>query len=228
MAGGILLELQRQVTRAPINPLDRATVVSVHPIGLDETKHTLTPSRYIVAPGSYENPACLVVGSASWWREIDETQPLLEIPVSSIQVADAIVRDYCNGIQECDMGDRKPGLFFVPGEFNSITIRTQKKPLLDAAKEKQNNWYKALVNAADTDWARTNGNPLAVSSLMRLAASELGMKDKPWMSTYIAPTRLENCPGCGELINPIYPVCKVCKTVVDRKRFEELGLKFAQ
>jgi len=86
-------QTNRRTIRAPINPMDRSTVVSILPKRIIERKATLQPSTFELSPGTFENPSVLVIGPSSWWREVDENQPLLEIPVSSVQIADAIVRD---------------------------------------------------------------------------------------------------------------------------------------
>ena len=223
-----LENIHKRTIRAPINPLDKSTVVSIFPIALDETKITLQPSVYKLPPGSLEKPSLLIVTSASWWRELDDEQPLLEIPVSSIQVADSIVRDYCNGSYMCDMAEKMPGLFYIPGEFTVEKIKKEHANLLIDADKKQKEWYKALVNRADVYWARTNGNPLAVSDLQRLAARELGQTNKPWMTNFMTPVSLTNCPACGMLINNKYPMCQNCKTIINEAQFKALGLKFAQ
>src|SRR5690606_5117854 len=114
---------RRRTIRGPVNPMDKSTIVSIYPKEIDETKCTITPGRFIIPPGSYVRPSTLVVGPSSWWREIDEEQPLLEIPVSSIQLADSVLKDYCNGILGCNMADAMPGLFYVPGEYDAKGIQ---------------------------------------------------------------------------------------------------------
>jgi hypothetical protein len=189
-----------------------------------ETKYTIQPGEFIIPPGTYTNPSFLTVGSSSWWRDIDPEQPLLEIPVSSIQVADSIVKDYCNGYIGCDMGESMPGLFFIPGEVNLKKLTTEYKPMLDRAKQKQDNWFGALVRIADMLWARTNGNPLSIMDDMRLAAKELG-KEKEWAKDYKA-AELIRCFACGNMRNPLYPVCVHCKAV-DSSHPDAAKIKFA-
>lgn len=220
-------ELRRRTIRAPVNPLDKSTVVSIFPKEIDERKWTIQPGRFVIPPGSVDNPSCLVVGPSSWWKELDEEQPLLEIPCSSIQVADSVVRDYCNGILACNMGDIMPGLFFVPGEFNPDGIKRERRGELAKALNHQRNWYKVLVKIADTFWARTNGNPLSISDDMRLAARELNLEaSKDWTKD-TQTVDLVRCIACGTLGNPLFPVCAVCKAVKDVAKAKELGITFA-
>lgn len=225
---GFLNMPQHRVERAPVNPLDVSTIVSIYPNRIDETKHTLQPNRYIIEAGSYEKPAILHVGSASWWREIDPEQPPVEIPQSSVVVANSVVNDFCNGILGCDMGEKKPGIFWVPGRLKVEELKTnsEHKARLELAKIRQDNWYGELVKMADILWARTNGNPIVIGNDMRTAALSLNLKTKPWLQDF-QTIQLANCPACGSLRNNNYPVCSNCKTVIDKKKFEELGLKFA-
>ena len=222
------LELHRRQFRAPVNPLDKSTVVSILPKFIREFKATIFPGTFELEPGSYDKPSILVISSSSWWKDVGEDQPLLEIPQSSIQVADSIVNDYCNSCLGSDMVDSIPGLFFVPGAITVKDLREPKlKPHLDRAKARQDNWYRILVKLADAFWARTNGNPLAISDDMRLAARELGIKDKDWLKDYQQEGN-ERCPACGTFRNPNYPVCANCHAVLDMKKVQELGIKFAE
>ena len=204
-------ELRRRTIRQPVNPMDRATVVSIYPKRIEEIKHTIEPGRFNIPAGSIEVPAILVVGPSSWWREIDEEQPLLEIPVSSIQIADSVVRDYCNGILASNMGDCMPGLFYVPGEHNLITLKKSYQHELDKAAANQKRFYTELVKLADALWARSQGNPLAISDDMRLAARELNLVEtKDWMRDF-KMVNMTRCKACGSLKNPEYPICATCK-----------------
>lgn len=203
-------DLRRRTVRQPVNILDKATVVSIFPKDIVEIKHTIEPGRFHISTGSYEHPAVLVVGPSSWWREIDEEQPLLEIPVSSIQIADSVVRDYCNGILASNMGDMMPGLFYVPGAHDVDSIKKNFKPTLDIALVKQKRFYTELIKLADALWARSQGNPLAISDDMRLAARELNLSGtKDWMKDFTMISMVR-CKACGSLKNPEFPICATC------------------
>ena len=219
-------DMNRRLIRAPINPLDKSTVVSILPKLIDETKHTIQPGRFIIPPGSYDKPALLVVGSSSWWKETDEGQPMLEIPHSSIQIADSIVKDYCNGILACNMGDTMPGLFYVPGNYDIEKLKKEYKKELDEALVRQRNWYSELVKLGDILWARSNGNPLTISEDMRLAANELNLTNKEWLRD-VQIMELVRCKACGSLKNPAYPICPTCKAIDNPELAKKLGLVFA-
>ena len=223
----LMSDLKRRTIPAPVNPLDKCTVVSIYPKAIHEKKHTIQPGVFDIEPGSYDKPSILVVGPSSWWKELDENQPLLEIPQSSIQIADSVVKDYINGIYGCDMGENQPGLFYVPGEWTVDKIKKEKKSELDEANRKQRNWFMFLVKVADAMWARTNGNPLSIIDDSRIAARELNMINKEWLRD-IEAVELVRCKACGSLKNPLYPVCANCKAIDDPVKAKELGLVFAQ
>jgi len=222
-------DLRRRTMRAPTNPLDKSTVISIYPKKIKEYKATIDPGIFEIEPGTFEKPAILVVGSSSWWKEVDDTQPLLEIPHSSIQVADSVVKDYCNGVFGCDMGESMPGLFFIPGAITVKDLFENKEynALLKEANRKQRNWYTNLIRLGDALWTRSNGNPLSVSEDMRLAARELNMINKDWYKDNIA-MELVRCKACGALINPAYPVCPTCKAINDPAKAKALEIQFAQ
>ena len=220
-------QTNRRTIRAPINPMDRSTVVSILPKRIIERKATLQPSTFELSPGTFENPSVLVIGPSSWWREVDENQPLLEIPVSSVQIADAIVRDYCNGLLACNMADQMPGLFYLPGEYTVEKVKKEQSAMLAKAQATQKKWFMELIRIADILWSRSNGNPLSISDDSRLACRELNIQNKPWLGD-IQAAELVRCIACGSLRNPAFPICQTCKAVVDPVRAKELNLSFAQ
>lgn len=222
-----LQQTNRRTIRAPVNPMDKSTVVSILPKKIAERKATITPGFFEIPSGTFENPAVLVVEPASWWREVDENQPLLEIPVSSIQIADSIVRDYANGLLACNMADKMPGLFYLPGEFTAVKIKAEYPQLLDKAKASQKSWFLELVRIADILWSRTNGNPLSISDDARLACKELNITSKPWLGD-LQTAELVRCVACGNLRNQNYPICQTCKAIADPELAKKLNLTFAQ
>lgn len=219
----------KQTHRAPVNPMDKSSVISIFPKEIKEKKCTIQPGEFLIPAGTPDNPAIFLVGPSSWWREIDEDQPLLEIPVSSIQVAASIVNDYCNAILASNMDDQMPGLFYLPGEWNLIKLRTDPVgiAMLTKYKAAQNKWFLETIKIADILWARSNGNPLAISQDARLACQYLNITNKPWLGD-LQTSELIRCVACGALRNPAFPICQTCKAIVDPARAKELNLTFAQ
>lgn len=221
-----LAQMRRRTVRAPVNPIDKSTIVSIYPKEITEKKVTIEPGVFNIKAGSYEKPSTLVVGPSSWWREIDEEQPLLEIPVSSVLIAKSVVVDYCNGVLACDMGESMPGLFFVPGEHNAEAIKKLFPHELEAAKKRQIRHYSELIKLADALWARSNSNPMCISDDMRLAARELALPNKDWMADFVN-VGMVRCFACGTLKNPEFPVCAACRAI-DASHPKAKDIKFAQ
>jgi hypothetical protein len=215
----------RPIIRSIKNPIDKSTIVSIFPREVIEKKNTIEPGIFQIKPGSVESPSTLIIGSSSWWRPIDENQPTLEIPVSSVQVAQAVINDYCNGMLGCNMVDAMPGLFFILGEVSSLEVKMKYKDKLLEVEAKQNNWYKILVRLADSLWARANGNPLTISDEMRLGARSLNLNDKPWLLDFNT-IEMVKCFACGSLKNPTYPICPTCRAI-DPTSATAKDIKFA-
>lgn len=222
------------VHRLPINPMDKTTLVSIVPKMIVETKPTIFPSKFIIPAAKSDGFSLLVVESASWYLMSPiEKMPPTEVQVNSLQLAQSIVQDYCVAIYLCDMKDKMPGLFFIPGEWDEVSIfgyadkKTGKdfKKILEEARIKQRNWFLAIVQDADKDWARTNGSPASIPNDARTAARILQL-DKVWAKDHIASS-LEPCKACGELINVNYPVCKHCHAIVDPEKAKSLNIQFA-
>lgn len=222
-----LAAMNRRTIRAAVNPLDKSTIVSILPKPVSERKLTIQPGTFEVPAGTFEKPSLLVIGPSSWWREVDEGQPLLEISVSSVVVAESVVKDYCNGLLACNMGDLMPGLFYVPGEFTVEKLKKEHMPMLLLAQQKQKNWYKELIRISDIMWARTNGNPLSIADDARMAARELNIENKPWLGD-MQTMELIRCVACGALRNPAFPICQTCKAIADPELAKKLNLTFAQ
>jgi hypothetical protein len=236
-AGFGAFQIARQPVRMTPNPMDKCTIVSIYPQEIRVNKPTIFPGDFVIPAAKPDDYALLVVGPSSWWREIDESQPLLEIPVTSFQVAESIVKDYVNSVMGSNSGDRIPGLMFIPGEYTRETIKNYKemrdgKPtgrvfdtLLAEIRAKQKRWFEEVIKISDVLWARTNGNPLAISNVARMGAEMLGL-DKPWMQDF-KTLQMENCVACGSLLNPKYPICPTCKAVNNVELAKKLDIKFA-
>jgi hypothetical protein len=223
MSVSVLLSNRRTIF-SPKNPLDISTVVSIYPKALRETKPTIFPGEFNIPKGSPEHPGVLVIGSSSWFREVNEDEPLLEIPVSSVIVADSIVKDWRNGIL-ANSTVQNPGLFFLTGEWTPEKIVKDKKAELEVVIKQQRAWFAEQVKIADVLWARSNGNPLVISDDARLAAETLKL-EKPWMQDFKS-IEMSSCPACGALRNPLFPICGECKTIVNVEQFKKLGLQQA-
>ena len=218
--------MDRKVVRSRKNPIDKCTIVSIFPKAIKEVKPAVEPGIFDIPAGTFDIPGISIVGGSSWWKDINEDQPLLEIPVSSPQVAEAVINDYCRGLLAYRPGTQQPGLFFVLGPKTVADVKREFAIMLKEAKQKQDAWFLELIRIADSLWARSNGNPLAIHNDMRLAAEQLSISDKPWMQDFKA-MQMVNCKYCGALKNPEYPVCGSCRAV-DMTHPLAKEIKFAQ
>src|SRR5215471_14129695 len=182
------IDWKRRTIRGPVNPLDKATIVSICPKRLHDKKWTLNPGEWTIEPGTFDNPRILMVGPSSCWRAIVEEKP-----------------------------DEKATIAWMKTDF---------KKQLEVARDKQKAWYFELIKQGDAMWARSKGNPLALSDDMRLAAREAGVADtKDWMKDFRA-VEMVRCKACGALKNPAYPICATCRNV-DMSHRGAKDLKFA-
>ena len=209
--------------RTPASTLDVYTIVSIFPKKIVEKKVTLDPGEFIIEPGTYEKPSVLTVTSAVYWNRFSSEMDPAEITTPAIMIANSVVSDYVNTMVGARPGECGPGLFYVEGKKTSEDIKKHHVKELDAAKARQDTWYRIMVEAADGLWARSNGNPVAIPKDSRLAAQELKLKDKPWMQDFNT-LQMIACINCGNLRNPAYPSCPHCRQVVDPALYKKLGL----
>lgn len=218
-------QLHRRTVRAEVNPFDKATIVSIAPFEIRETILTIQPGSFVIPAGSLEKPSLTVIGPSSWWKETDPEQPLLEIVVSSILVGRSIVDDYIQSMNGVTLGTCQPGVFYVPGEITLDEVKKKYGHVLARMNLLQNQWYAFLVKQADSMWARSNQNPLAIDDQSRMAARILQI-DKPWIRDFQQVQNV-NCVACGSLRNPQFPICPHCKLIVDKELAVKLGLSEA-
>jgi hypothetical protein len=214
----------KRTVRAPQNPMDKCTIFSIYWKDIEERKPTIQPGYFFIPAGSYETPSRLVVGSSSWWREVDLDQPLLEIPHGSVQIAESIVKDYVIGLMGRAV-DAQPGIFWVPGNISLKELKSEDKYIaaLNRANQMQENWYRNLVKIADIGWSRTNGNPLTINDDMRAAAKALRLENKDWMQDFKLQETVA-CIACGHPRNPKFPICSNCHTIIDHELYSKAGL----
>lgn len=80
-------------------------------------------------------------------------------------------------------------------------------------------YYHRLVSEGDTMWARGHSFR-EISDLHRRAAMALGV-EREW--AYV-PTRMAECPACGEHVKPEVAVCKHCGAILDAVKAAKHGL----
>jgi hypothetical protein len=215
--------LHRRTIRAEVNPFDKTTIVSIAPFDITETILTVQPGSFFIPKGTLEEPSLTVIGPSSWWKETDPEQPLLEIVVSSVLIGRALVEDYINSMNGVTLGTSQPGIFHVPGEYTDVKeVKKKYGHILTRMNLHQLAWYQFLIKQADSLWARSNQNPLAIDDQSRMAAKTLQI-DKPWIRDFQTIQNIA-CVACGNPRNPQFPICTHCKMIVDKELAIKLGL----
>jgi hypothetical protein len=123
-----------------------------------------------------------------------------------------IAEDICREINS-DAGERS---------FLGVFVCAADAPTeaeLQGAQEKLDDFYRALVAAADREWERSHSF-LFIHDLQRRAAKSLGI-DKEW---HYQARETEECPGCGDRVKPGVAVCKSCGAILNREKALALGL----
>jgi hypothetical protein len=200
----------RKIAVQPRNPLDKATIVSIYPRKIIEEKWTLQPRRWEIPAGNMREPSVTIIGPASFIRDMDPDQPLVEIVHPAMQMAESVINDYCNGLLAVERGVKMPGVFWILGEVTKLEVTAKYKKKLEEVANIQKAWFFELVRLADA---------------LRLAAEELGL-NKVWIKDFQA-VEMVRCQACGNLRNPQYPICPSCK-VIDRSHPLAADLRFAQ
>jgi hypothetical protein len=215
----------KPLIRSMKNPNDKATIVSIYPKDIiKERKHTLNPGEWSIPAGKIDFPSVTVIGVSSWWQDLGDQRPAQEIPVSSVAIAESLIRDYCSGLLGASVDTAMPGLFYIPGELTVEKVQKDYKMKIAEAKLKQDRWFQTLVKLADGLWSRSNNNPLVIMDEMKLAAMELGI-DRLWTKNF-SNVEMVKCKGCGNIRNPEFPICPSCR-MIDQDHPEAKNLKFA-
>lgn len=223
MAGTFFEQLKRRTVRAEVNPFDKTTIVSIAPFDIKETILTIQPGSFFIPKGSLDNPSLTVVGPSSWWKETSADEPLLEIVVNSVLIAKALVDDYVSSMNGVTLNASQPGIFYIPGEHTDVDkVKKEYGHILVRMNLLQNSWYNFLIKQADSLWARSNQNPLAIDDQSRMAAKALQI-DKPWIRDFQTIQNV-NCIACGNPRNPQFPICPSCKMIVDKPLALKLGI----
>jgi hypothetical protein len=123
-----------------------------------------------------------------------------------------IAEDICREINS-DAGEQSYlGVFVCAGD-----APTEQE--LRVASEKLDEFYRALVAAADREWERSHSF-LFIHDLQRWAALRLGL-EKEW---HYQARETQECPGCGERVKAGVAVCKSCHAILNREKALALGL----
>lgn len=158
--------------------------------------------------GSYRIPACaqgqsysvLQIGSREGVLDVGDGRRF-SIPISARAIAEDLIQDLLDH-----------------GVFLCATQRPSEEEVA-RARSRRDRYYHQLVGEADTLWARGHSFR-EISDLHRRAAIALGI-EREW--AYV-PTRMVECPACGEKVKPGVAVCRHCRAILDAEKAGKHGL----
>ena len=104
------------------------------------------------------------------------------------------------------------------GVFVCAGARPSDEELAEASA-KRDDWYQRLVVEGDQMWARGHSYR-EISDMHRRAALSLG-SEREW--AYV-PTKMLDCPVCGEKVKPGVAVCRHCSAILDAAKAAEHGV----
>jgi len=196
----------------------QVTIVSIVPWDIAERKVGIYPGYFIIpayeeplsTPINKMRPQVLHIGESKHFVYIGEDRPDIAVPTSPAAMASAIVRDYLDSMIEVKDG-MAPGLFFLTEKIESKDIAAKYPNELKFYKDKQMNWFRALLTLADDDWNKYHKHTV-ISDLQRKVAQLMGLK-KDWLSIVEAEPPIM-CPVCSSLISPKAIVCPHCHLVL--------------
>jgi len=200
----------------------QATIISVFPFETVEIKPGL-------ARGYFKLPACpedkdFIVHhfeDSFFTLRLPATTQHINVPVTSIQIARSIVRDFCMS-HVCATHDAHPGMACLEGKITAPEVISKYKSVVEDIQAKQIRWFEELLKQAQNDWEQFHNQGL-ISFHQRYAARKLNY-DAPWLIDYNPAAELKECPACFENIHIKAIRCPKCLAILDMKKAAEFGL----
>lgn len=204
--------------------MSESTVVSVCNFDIGpEHKPQLNPAHYLVPAATDDKLGILVITDPlQYIPQLDHK--VLVVTVPSNEIAKSVVEDWVNGQLKISGADVRPGIFWVKGEQDSDSIKTDFADELRSAYLSHGKWCRELLKMADDLWTEFR-KYRHISTSMINAAKYLNA-EREWIKTP-EPLDMVKCPACRTILDSDAIICKVCRTVVNKARFSELGLEIA-
>ena len=158
--------------------------------------------------GVYHIPAC-AKGEAFTTMEITAREDIIDLGDNRRMPFWITARDIAEDLLQ-NLQDH--GVFLCAGNEPSAEE-------LATARGRSEAFHQKLVTEADVMWARGHSFR-EISDLHRRAALQLGL-EREW--AYV-PTRMNDCPACGEKVKPGVAVCRHCAAILDAEKAAKHGL----
>lgn len=200
---------------------DKATVISIVPFLINESKPGLYPGNFYISPAAEGDFEFLVVTRAVHHVYLDSDRGSLTIPTTSDEIARSICDDYKKA-QLAYGANTEPGLFWIEGEYkDKKAILAVAADKIADARRKQRNWFTRLVEIADDEWNKYHSHKM-VSDLQRYAAKNLGLEREWNIQGTVASTSF--CPACRSIVSNEALVCATCRTILKMDEYKKRGI----
>lgn len=202
-----------------------ATVVSLLPFELRESKPGLNPQYFIIPPAKFGDIEVLVIKKATLSHRQPFDMPSIHVPEDLDRVAKSIVEDYVSAklYTATDFNNpARPGLFWLHGEFSKQEVKEKFADKIEEAEGQQRQWFLNVVKAVDDMWIRTGKQHRVVLPEALVACKQLGIQ-REWYLT--AESAMMPCKNCGTSINKFVATCPVCRVIIDEAKHSKF--KFA-
>jgi hypothetical protein len=195
----------------------KATVVSLFPLEINETKPGLYPGYFVIPAAPLGDFSFLIVGDGIYYQETkNDVKTQVRTPYYTL--AESICQDF----QTSHIGRvpeiAEPGLFWVAGQWRKQEIRDNFADELDKWEKRQLAWFTNLVEIADDTYARTQRHT-SVSALQRLAAKRLSIQ-RPWIIR--TGESANSCRFCKAEVPYGAVKCPTCREILDMVAYREL------
>lgn len=199
-----------------------ATIVSLYPFDFEEFKPGLTPNNFQIKGAPIGKFSRLVVPDAKFPVYLDGDRGSIWVTVPSLVLANSIIGDFIKAQHGYQVNHAHPGMFFVPGDISEAKLLgPEYKEHFEIANQRQFNWLKQLVFLADDDWSKFHQHRF-ITSVQRFAAKSLKI-EREW-AIEVSRDDKKACPACARNIMMSAIVCEFCRTVLDKSKFDKLGL----
>ena len=190
---------------------DVSTVVSIMPFRFYEPKPGCFPNLWVIEAVKKGEFQVLYVENVCTWEYIDEQRGSRQYPISSKEFAEALVKDSIRSMMAYDV-NAHPGLMVLNGRFSKEDIKNKLGHLIKELNDKQNLWFKTLVELADADFAETHSVKF-ITEHQKLACTALGLKREWNIDIFTEGTK--ECPACISVVPARATVCRYCQTKID-------------
>jgi len=203
-----------------------ATICSMLPYSLQELKPGLNPKAYFIEKAEEGSFSLTIIPNDISYNinpdplaDAKQTR-FIRVPVPAIECARSIIGDYVSALLAIEPPDKLPGLFAVVGDWtDKKEFGTKHLKMVMDYRNRQNGWFKNLVDIADDTWSRTH-SPVGISDIQKDACRLLGYR-RDWLNPL--PFEEQNkCPVCMNAINLGALKCVACGHVIDKLAYERV------